>query len=98
VKRVLGVDTIGRPALLAPELVHLIGETERCGEFDEAREDTGVRTDLKPGDAVRVLKGAYADLVGVFDCPDVQGRIKILLDIFNRRTSVKIDEALVSPA
>jgi len=88
VTRVLGVDTVGRPALLAPELVHLIRETERCGEFDEAREDTGVRTDLSPGDAVRVpeMNNLAATLTRLAD----HGRAHVVGEVLGRAVSFDV--------
>ena len=37
--------------------------------------------DLKPGQSVRILSGAFADFVGEIDRLDDAGRVRVLLDI-----------------
>jgi transcription antitermination factor NusG len=53
---------------------------------------------VKTGDQVRLLDGAFAGSVGICQEADPDRRIKILLDIFGRRTAVIVSEALVEPA
>lgn len=44
--------------------------------------------ELKPGQSVRIIVGAFADLIGVIDRLDDSGRVRVLLDIMGGRTPV----------
>jgi transcriptional antiterminator RfaH len=44
--------------------------------------------ELKPGESVRILVGAFADFIGEIDRLDSSGRVRVLLDIMGGRTPV----------
>lgn len=50
------------------------------------------RRDFKAGQAVRVVDGPFTYLEGRFERLDSHGRLKVLLSIFERETSVILDE------
>lgn len=52
-------------------------------------------TAFKPRQQIRVLDGPFAGFDGLFMAAAGEDRIKIMLDIFGRNTSLEIDEASV---
>lgn len=53
---------------------------------------------LKQGDALRVTSGPVAGLCATFDRLDSEGRLKVLVSLFGRLTSVVLDEDQIEPA
>jgi transcriptional antiterminator RfaH len=56
------------------------------------------RIPFRPGDAVRVLVGALADQIGLFQCATDEERVVLLLDMLGRRIRIKLPLADVAPA
>ena len=82
------------PARVAPQVIDSL----------RAREDDGgfVMLDRRPkftrGEKVRVLAGAFAENLGLFDGMAERERIAILLDLLGRKVRVSIDADLVAAA
>ena len=53
---------------------------------------------FRPGDAVKVLVGAFADQIGFFQCATDEARVVLLLDMLGRRVTIKLPLADVAPA
>ncbi len=70
----------------------------------KSREDERgyVKLDRRPqfslGEKVRVLSGAFADTLGLFDGVGDRDRIAILLDLLGRKVRVSIDAGIVAAA
>jgi transcription elongation factor/antiterminator RfaH len=54
--------------------------------------------ELKPGQSVRILTGAFADFVGEIDRLDDAGRVRVLLDIMGGGIPVVLPKGSVVPA
>lgn len=54
-------------------------------------------TQLKPGQSVRILTGALADFVGELECQDANDRVRVLLTILGKPTSVALPRISVVP-
>ena len=81
-----------RPAPLPRGFVEeLRGACDAQGVFSFGR-------DIRPGEAVRVLSGPLADFVGELECLDGPGRVRVLLDILGRATSVTLPRDQIIPA
>ena len=52
---------------------------------------------LKPGQSVRILTGALADFVGALEHQDDAGRVRVLLTILGKPTSVALPRTSVVP-
>jgi transcriptional antiterminator RfaH len=69
-----------------------------------AREDAGgfVRLDrhpsFQPGDAIRILEGAFADCLGLYEGMKDSERVAILLDLLGRKVRVTVDAEAVAAA
>ena len=50
------------------------------------------------GEIVRVVDGPFAEFNGSVERLDSNGRLKVLLDIFSRMTSVELDEGQIEAA
>ena len=90
-------DFIGgeHPWPLRPEEVaRLLGQAEERQE--EAPE---LKIDFKEGDMVEVKEGPFHDMKGqVEEINPASGRVKVLISVFNRPTSVELDYWQVEPA
>ncbi len=66
----------------------------------QAADDRGVISGvpLRPGQAVRITAGAFADQLGVIERLDGAGRVRVLLDIMNGTTPIDIRQELLSAA
>lgn len=53
---------------------------------------------LQPGQNVRILNGAFADLVGVLDSLDGAGRVRVLLNIMGGEVPAVLLRGSVEPA
>lgn len=100
----LGCDN--HPLAVDSEVNALRKLVDQCGghvliQAGEVRRGYSADADaplFEQGQPVRITDGPYAGFDGVYSRPDVKGRIEILLDIFGRRTPLRIAEALVQPA
>jgi transcriptional antiterminator RfaH len=45
---------------------------------------------FKPGDRVRIINGPLSDLEGLFECPDDEDRVTILLNLLGREVKVRV--------
>lgn len=62
-----------------------------------ARKDGVIRKkSLKPKDRVRIARGPFKDLLGIFEnwCSD-KGRVRVLLDLINYQASIEIHYSMV---
>jgi transcriptional antiterminator RfaH len=70
----------------------------------KSREDPDgfVKLDYRPrfhlGDQIRVLEGAFADCLGLFEGFSERERVTILLDLLGRKVRVVLDSELVAAA
>jgi transcriptional antiterminator RfaH len=69
---------------------------------DREDENGFIKLDWRPnfslGEKVRVLAGAFADNLGLFDGSGDRDRVAILLDILGRKVRVSLDADMVSVA
>ena len=52
----------------------------------------------RSGEIVRVINGPFASFAGTIERLDSHGRLKVLLSIFSRMTSVELDEGQIEAA
>jgi transcriptional antiterminator NusG len=79
------IESGGKPVPLAPEEVE---EIQRSIEESKERPRVG----YMPGDAVRVISGAFADFNGRVESIDYErNRVKVLINIFGRETPVELE-------
>jgi transcriptional antiterminator RfaH len=53
---------------------------------------------FRPGQKLRILSGAFADQVGLFECASDERRVVMLLELLGRRLSVRVPAEAVAPA
>jgi transcription elongation factor/antiterminator RfaH len=53
---------------------------------------------LKPGQAVRVVAGPFAQVLGVLQRLDAKGRVQVLLNVMGRQSTVTMDQADLTAA
>jgi len=80
------------PAAVPPGIVEEL--QERC----DARGVIDLDTKLRLGQPVRILAGALADFVGEFERQDAVDRVRVLLTILGKPTSVALPRINVAPA
>jgi len=82
------------PAPVAGKVLHLLRAKEDESGF--------IRIDQRPsfatGQKVRVLTGAFADIIGLFDGLGDRERVAILLDLLGQKVRVSIDADLIAAA
>jgi transcriptional antiterminator NusG len=55
-------------------------------------ESPHLKIGLRPGQSVRVIDGPFVDFMGTIDEVNVEkGKVKVLLTLFGRETSVELD-------
>ncbi len=74
------------------------GVVEAFMDLVDGTELTRLDAGLDVGDAVRVLFGPFADLVGTLCRLDDNGRVRVLLDIMGKATPVSLPRAALMPA
>ena len=85
------VSSGSQPAPVPDEVVELV--RERLEEIEEVRYGN-----LRQGDRVRITSGPLRDLEAIFDQPTSSAdRVRILLDVMGRLTSVEIDPSEIKP-
>jgi transcriptional antiterminator RfaH len=82
------------PAPVAGEVLHLLRVREDENGFIKMDQ----RPSFAPGQQVRVLTGAFADIVGLFDGLGDRERVAILLDLLGQKVRVSIDADLIAAA
>ena len=76
---------------------------DRVIESLKAREENGfvhleLRPNFRPGDKIRVLDGAFADCLGLYEGMKDSDRVAILLDLLGRKVRVTVDVESVAAA
>jgi transcription elongation factor/antiterminator RfaH len=74
------------------------GVVEAFVDLVDGTELTRLDAGLAVGDAVRVLFGPFADLVGTLCRLDDNGRVRVLLDIMGKSTPVSLPRSALMPA
>jgi transcription antitermination factor NusG len=64
-----------------------------CDEFDVVHPNSVIA----PGDSVRVTCGPFSDLVGKLERLDGAARVRVLLELMGRRTSVVLSRGQIVP-
>ncbi|HWL03524.1 MAG TPA: transcription termination/antitermination NusG family protein [Xanthobacteraceae bacterium] len=83
-----------RPLAVPQPVIAGIQEAEASGSFDDAL----AASRLKPGDAIRIVRGPFADLIGQLQSLVSGDRVKVLLDILGRQVPTMVEAAEVAPA
>ena len=90
VNSTIGVQNIvsfdSHPAAIPEGVIEEIITRENSGGLVA----TGPKVPFRPGEEVRVLDGALADQVGLFDCAVDEERVFILLDLLGRQVRVRV--------
>ena len=70
------------------------------GQVEEKKEEAPVlQIDFKDGDMVEIKEGPFHDMKGqVEEINSASGRVKVVISVFNRPTSVELDHWQVEPA
>lgn len=68
------------------------GAVEAIRAKEDARGYVAVsrRAPLRRDATVRVVEGAFADLVGLFDCADDNERVTVLLNLLGRQVKIRV--------
>lgn len=83
----------------APYVIHnILMQALYEKELKEIGEKQNRTDDFKPGDAVRLLTGPFADWIGKIERLDSGERIRILLDLFGRGTPVVMSVSEIEAA
>jgi len=82
------------PAAVAPGIVEALRRREDEHGFIVLDQ----RPQFSPGDRVRVVDGAFADCLGLFEGMRDDERVTLLLDLLGRKVRVTIDELSVTAA
>lgn len=80
------------PRVVPDRVVDALREGEGAGAFDE----TDPASRLKPGDAVRIVAGPFADLIGKFQALTDAERVVVLLDLLGREVVVRVPNGAVA--
>lgn len=88
------VSNGGDPAPVAQEVLHVL----RTREGEDGLIQMDQRPSFTPGQQVRVLTGAFADIVGLFDGLGDRERVAILLDLLGQKVRISIDADLIAAA
>jgi transcriptional antiterminator RfaH len=88
------VRTGDEPAAVAASVVDAL----KRREGDDGFIVLGKRQQFSSGDRVRVLEGAFADCLGLFEGMRDDERVTLLLDLLGRKVRVMIDELAVAAA
>jgi transcriptional antiterminator RfaH len=82
------------PAPLAREVLHVLRAREDEGGFVVMNH----RAAFAMGEKVRILAGAFSDVVGLFDGLGDRERVAILLDLLGQKVRVSIDVNMIAAA
>jgi transcriptional antiterminator RfaH len=82
------------PSRVPENLVECIRDAEHSGRFDEI----GMVARLKPGDPVRIARGAFADLTGELQSLVSGDRVRVLLHIMGRQVPITMGLGEVASA
>jgi len=75
-----------------------VGVIERIQDAEDENGliSLGRNNTFRCGDKVRVLYGAMAEQVGIFDCADDQERVYILLELMGRHVKVRMPQEAIT--
>ena len=81
-----------KPMPMEPhEIARMLG-TGVTEEVEKAKEPTKVKIDFARGDKVKIKEGGFEGFEGVIDAiDDANGRVTVLVEIFNRSTPVELE-------
>lgn len=80
----VGADSTIPTPLSEEEMKNLIAKI--------AKEETGIKIDMKIGDVVKITDGPFKDYDGkIAEIDEEKGKIKVLVSIFGRETPVELD-------
>jgi len=82
---------------LAPVPEGIVEELKRR-EDDRGLIQLERRARFHPGDAVRVVAGAFSECLGLYESTDERERVAILLNLLGRKVRVRLDSGLVDAA
>lgn len=92
----LGVDRLlmygGEPQPVPP------GVIENLVAAGDTQGNISFGFNLKEGQAIKVMAGPFAELVGELERLDEGGRVRVLLEILGGRVRVALPQGLVAPA
>ncbi len=74
------------------------GVVEEIRQREDTRGLVLIAPSYQPGQKLRVLSGAFADQVGMFECTSDERRVVLLLEMLGRRLSVRVPAESVAPA
>lgn len=74
------------------------GVVEEIRERENERGLVLMAPHFRPGQKLRILTGAFADQVGLFECASDERRVVLLLEMLGRRLQVRVPVETVAPA
>ena len=74
------------------------GIVEEIRERENARGLVVMAPRYRPGEKLRILTGAFADQVGLFECASDEHRVVLLLEMLGRKLAVRVPEETVASA
>ena len=82
------------PAPISREVLQILWAREDQNGFIAMNR----RSPFTVGEKVRILAGAFADVVGLFDGLGDRERVAVLLDLLGQKVRVSIDMDMIAPA
>jgi transcriptional antiterminator RfaH len=74
------------------------GVVEEIRQREDDRGLVRIEPRYRPGQKLRILTGAFADQVGLFECASDERRVVLLLELLGRRLQVRVPSESVAPA
>ena len=101
IEAVLGADrrdqngySLG-PLYVPPAAIKAINDNELAGVWDSAK-SWKTKSRFAVGQAIRILEGPFTGFAGVVGALESEIRIRILIDIFGRQTTIRIDPCQIA--
>lgn len=84
-----------RPAIIDEDIIEELRSAMNDGRFDDARPRSKrtVRSDIRPGNVVRINAGPFTGLIGHLQSLDDQNRARVLVEMFGRPSPANVDDA-----
>ena len=90
IRSTVGVSNLiffdGRPAQVPAEIIDEIKARQDEKGLVKPRSGCG----FKPGERVKIIDGPLNDMEGLFDCPNDEDRITVLLSLMGREVKVRV--------